>query len=242
MADIANTDRVIIGVDEFHYAKLFKDDSSALQHGTVKRFPLTIEINVNTNSATETLFADNQPAIVYTTIGVVEVTMNRTNLPNEFLSDALGSPVDGGIRYATSTQIAPYVGIAWRQLYSDGTYAYVKLYKGKFSEPEHNAKTKEDGVEFQTREIMGNFVSTLFKHTVNTVDFPLLMAIADETDAGYVAEGDTWFDYIFANPLAWVTATPYVVDNVRSYDGTVYACIENHTSTASFDPTKWVAI
>lgn len=193
MADIAHTDRVIIGVDEFHFAPLTADDSTTLTYGSMVRVPLTIEVNVNTNSATETLFADNQPAIVYTTIGVVEVTINRTNLPNSLLTAWLGSPVVGGIRYITSTQTAPYIGIAFRQLYSDGTYAYVKVYKGKFSEPEHNAKTKEDGVEFQTREIVGNFVATLHKKTLGSVTTSLVMAIADETDAGYTNEGSTWF-------------------------------------------------
>lgn len=246
MSEILNTDRVIIGVDNFHYAKLFKDNASLLQHGTVKKMPMTIELNVTTNSSTETLFADNQPAIVYSTIGVVEVTMNRTNLPNEFLADVLGSPVEGGTRHVTNAQTSEYVGIAWRQLYSDGTYAYVKLYKGKFSEPDHNARTKEDGVEFQTREIMGNFVATIHEKTIGTapneIKFKLLMAVADEMDDGYANEGDTWFNYVYTQPTAWAATTVYALDAVVSYQGAVYACTSAHTSTSTFDPTKWQLI
>lgn len=193
MSEILNTDRVIIGVDKFHYATLTTDNSTTLAYGAVKSVPMTIELNVTMNSSTETLFADNQPAIVYSTIGVVEVTMNRTNLPNDFLAEILGSPVQGGVRYVTNTQSSPYVGIAWRQLYSDGTYAYVKLFKGKFAEPDHNARTKEDGIEFQTREIVGNFVATVHEKTAGGKTFKLLMAVADEKDAGYTNEGSTWF-------------------------------------------------
>lgn len=240
---IANTARALIGLDKFHFSVMYLDHQDLLVYGDMISVPETIELNVNTNSQASVLFADNKPAIAYTTIGVVEVSMTKATLPNEFLAILLGNRKVGGVRHITSDQNSPYVGIAWRQLYSDGSYAYVKLFKGKFMEPENNSRTKEDGVEFQTREIMANFIATSFQETDdNTEKFSLLMATTDETDPNYTDEGLTWFDYIIA-PMytAWVTATVYKVNDAVSNGGNIYRCITAHTASATFatDSTKW---
>ena len=37
----------------------------------------------------------------------------------------------------------------------------------------------------------------------------------------------------------WEPANYYTISNIVLYAGTVYKCITNHTSTSTFDPTKW---
>lgn len=247
MATIQNTARALVGLDNFHFAKLLLDTQTTLAYGEMTAVPDTIELNVNTNSSASTLFADNKPAIAYTTVGVVEVSMVKATLPNEFLTEILGNKTVGAVRHTTSAQVSPYVGIAWRQLYSDGTYAYVKLYKGKFTEPEMNSKTKEDGVEFQTRTITANFIATAFEATADdSKKFPYLMATTDETDPAYTNEGDTWFDSMLAPIAAWVTATAYAVGDLVLNGGNVYVCSVSHTSGATFaadlTAVKWVLV
>ena len=240
---IANTARALIGLDKFHFAVMYADYQDLLVYGEMVSVPETIELNVNTNSQAAVLFADNKPAIAYTTVGVVEVSMTKATLPNEFLATLLGNRKVGGVRHITSDQTSPYVGIAWRQLYSDGSYAYVKLFKGKFMEPEINTRTKEDGVEFQTREISANFIATSYQQEDDSTDkFSLLMATTDETDPNYTAEGTTWFSHII-EPMyvAWVTATEYAVNDAVSNGGNIYRCISEHTAGATFaaDAAKW---
>lgn len=246
MPTIQNTARALVGLDSFHYAKLLLDTKTTIAYGQITEVPDTIEMNVNTNSSAATLFADNKPAIAYTTVGVVEVTMVKATLPNEFLADILGNKMVGAVRHTTSAQVSPYVGIAWRQLYSDGSYAYVKLYKGKFTEPENNSKTKEDGVEFQTRTITANFIATAFEATADdSKKFPYLMATVDETDPAYTDEGDTWFDSMIAPIPAWVTTTAYVVGNLVLQGGNVYVCAANHTSgtfATDLSGGKWTLV
>lgn len=202
---IDNTDRALIGIDKFHYAPLVTDTPETLEYGPMVEFPNTIEMSVATNSEVTSLYADNKPAIIYSTMGNVELSMTKTTIPNEVLGEWLGSPMAGGTRHITSTQNAPYFGVAWRQLYSDGKYAYVKLYKGKFTEPDKNATTKEESIEFQTAEITAQFASTIHEvdGTVDEVDvkFPLLMSIAEEDSPSYTDEGKTWFDAIYTTPL-----------------------------------------
>lgn len=244
MADrtVSNTARALIGLDKFHYSVLLDDNAGGLIYGGMVAVPETIEANINTNSQSATLFADNKPAITYTTVGVVELSLTKATLPNEFLSVVLGNKMVGAVRHTTSTQNAPYVGVAWRQLYSDGSYAYVKLFKGKFSEPELNTKTKEDGVEFQTRAITGNFIATTFEETADDAStFPLLMATTDETDPAYTNEGTTWFTAMTEVVPAWVTGTVYAVNDAVINGGNVYKCITAHTAGATFlaDTAKW---
>lgn len=240
---IANTARALIGLDKFHFSVMYADFQDLLVYGDMVSVPETIELNVNTNSQAAVLFADNKPAIAYTTVGVVEVSITKATLPNEFLATLLGNRKVGGVRHITSDQTSPYVGIAWRQLYSDGSYAYVKLFKGKFMEPEMNTRTKEDGVEFQTREIMANFIATSYQEEDDdTEKFSLLMATTDETDPSYTNEGTTWFDNIIAPMyVAWATATVYSVNEAVTNGGNIYRCIEAHTAAATFvtDVAKW---
>lgn len=200
-AFIEDTDRALIGIDKFHYARLEKDTPEELTYGEMTHLPNTIEISVTTNAAVESLYADNKPAIVYSTMGNIEVSIERTTIPNEVLSEWVGSPMDGGTRHITSIQDSPYFGVAWRQVYSDGKYGYVKLYKGKFSEPDKTATTKGESIEFQTSEIQAQFAATTheIEGEVNgkTQKFPLLMSVAEEDSPSYTNEGETWFDAMY---------------------------------------------
>lgn len=198
---IKGTDKAIIGVDNLHYAKNLTDAPTELTYGEMNSLPNTISISVAMNSTTETLYADNKAAIVYSSMGNVEVTMERTHLPEEVLAEWLGSTMEGGTRHINQEQNSPYYGIAWRNVFSDGTYAYIKLYKGKFTEPDKSVTTKGESIEFQTQEIVGNFVSTIYQHGVTEgakkKNISLLMSVADEGSEAYTDEGVTWFDTMF---------------------------------------------
>jgi phi13 family phage major tail protein len=246
---IQNTARALVGLDNFHYSVLVLDRPGVIVYDEMVAVPETVELNVNTNSQVSTLFADNKPAIAYTTVGVIEVSLVKATLPNEFLQEVLGSKMVGGVRHVTSTPKAPYVGIAWRQLYSDGNYAYVKLFKGKFTEPENNAKTKEDGVEFQTRTITANFIATSFQETADDAEnFSMVMAVCDETDPEYTNEGTTWFNSIMAAPTVtpWQTGHAYLADDLVTNTNKTYVANIAHTADTLFATdlaaNKWTEI
>lgn len=202
ITEITNTDRARVGVDKFHYANLTADTQSALTYGDFKAAPGTISIGVSLENVSGTLYADNKAVITYQSIGTATVTIERTTIPDEMKNDLMGSPLVGGTRYVTPAASAPYVGIAFRMLYSDGTYQYVKLYKGKFTEPEMSVSTKGESIEFQTESIEGTFVSTIHEVNLGTTAaprmVPLLMATLDETTEGYApAKGTAWFTSMY---------------------------------------------
>ena len=159
-----------IGCDNLVYAIMQTEDtaSTAPTYGEVKAAPGVISININPNASQETLFADDGPMDTATTLGKVDVAINKAELTTENKADLLGHEVDenGGIAYADS-DVPPWVAIGFRTLKSNGKYRYVWLYKGKFTDPEDNNETKGDSINFQTDTINGQFVKLNNQVTIN---------------------------------------------------------------------------
>ena len=193
-----DTQKVRIGVRNLHIAELLTDEIDSITYDDVVKVPGLIKIDVNPGSNIDTLYADNKAAIVYSTIGAVEVTLEKDSLPDDLLSMLLGRPVDGAVNYVTSSNTAPYVALMFEQTYSNGSSSFVKLFKGKFTEPDVSNETKNDSVNFQTGEITGHFVATNYEHDFGDgVVESLIMASVDEDSTGYDDEGDTWFDAVW---------------------------------------------
>ena len=150
-----------IGCDNLVYAIMTKEDdpSTAPTYDAVKDAPGVISININPNASQETLFADDGPMETATTLGKIDVEINKAELTTENKADLLGHSIDakGGIVYS-DTDVPPWVAIGFRTLKSNGKYRYVWLYKGKFTDPEDNNETKGDSINFQTDTIKGQFV------------------------------------------------------------------------------------
>jgi len=206
------TQKVRTGVRNLYVAVLNSDTVDSLAYETPIRVPGLIRVDVNPGSNIDTLYADNKAAIVYSTVGSVEVTLEKDSLPDDLLSLLLGRPTDAGVTYVTNTNSAPYVALMFEQTYSNGSSSYVKLYKGKFTEPDVSNETKNDSVNFQTGEITGQFVATNFEKTFagGRVE-SLVMSTADEDSENYTNEGDTWFDYVYQEPTE-LTVTSSVSD------------------------------
>lgn len=239
---VDNTDNTVVGVDKFHFSVLETDTPDYIKYGDMYDVPGSIEISATPTVVSESLYADNVAVIVYTATSGVEVTVERTNLPDEILAVLLGNQVDGAIRHVNSGAKSPYVGIAWRQSYSDGSYGYVKLFKGKFQEPENISRTREEGIEFQTRTLTGSFTETRFRHTNGDEEFPLMMIGVTENHPDYDGEGDTWFDQIFETTAAkWEAGKTYGKGNYVEHDGTIYRATVSHEASSDFasDKANW---
>lgn len=150
-----------IGCDNLVYALMTTEDTatSAPVYGEVKSAPGVISVNINPNASQETLFADDGPMETATTLGKIDVAINKAELTAENKADLLGHTIDdkGGVVYGDS-DVSPWVAIGFRTLKSNGNYRYVWLYKGKFTDPEDNNETKGDSINFQTDTINGQFV------------------------------------------------------------------------------------
>lgn len=175
-----------IGCKNFYYALLTSDDSTGVVYGTPVHIAGLITADVKPASNASTLYADNGPAETATVLGDVAVDIETKDLSVEDLAALLGHTVSKGVVTHSKDDKAPYVAIMFEADKANGGTRYLKLLKGKFQEPEDNAETLKDSVNFQTAKISGTFVTREYdgqwKRTADT----------DGTD--YEATtGDNWF-------------------------------------------------
>lgn len=189
-----------IGCDHLVYAQMTTEDTAttAPVYGDVKSAPGVISVNINPNASQETLFADDGPMETATTLGKIDVEINKAELTTENKADLLGHQVDtnGGIVYGDS-DVPPWVAIGFRTLKSNGNYRYVWLYKGKFTDPEDNNETKGDSINFQTDTISGQFVKLNNQITVNgKLVRPWKYEIDGDNEDADLNVMATWFDNV----------------------------------------------
>lgn len=159
-----------IGCDNLVYAKMTTEDtdSAAPVYGTVTPALGVMSVNINPNGAQETLFADDGPMETASTLGKIEVEIQKSELTTQNKADLLGHKIDakGALVYGDS-DVPPWVAIGFRTLKSNGNYRYVWLYKGKFTEPEDANETKGDSINFQTDTISGQFTRLNMSYTLD---------------------------------------------------------------------------
>lgn len=162
-----------IGIDNLVWCPLDKDDSSELKYkknGTAEQvyaLPGVMSLNINPNTSMETAYYDDGPGEVATTIGKIEVTLNKSSLGPKEQAVLLGASyikLAGAIDTAAGllsgvSDTPPWGALGFRTLKSDGTYRYVWLLKGKFTIPTSNNETKGESINFQSDEVTGSFVS-----------------------------------------------------------------------------------
>jgi len=154
--------KTVISLRDLHYAKLTKDDLTGVTYDAVKPLAPAISANVNRNSASTSLYADDGVIEVATSVGETELELGVADIPQEVQADLLGHEIRAGVLIRKSSDQSPYVGIAFRSECADGSYKYVWLYKGKFQVPSQEHNTKGESVEFQTRTITGKFANRTF--------------------------------------------------------------------------------
>ena len=190
------TKKARTGLKNLYFAIMTEDTRDTISYETPFYAPGVISIEVNPNVNSATLYTDNKASIFYSTIGSVEVTIGKDSLPDDLLKKLLGRDSVGAINYITNKYSAPYVAMMYEQTYDNDTSSFVKLYKGKFSEPSQSNETKGDSVNFQTGEIVGTFLATDYLKAFGDNNRSIIMSCVDEDSEGYANEGDTWFDYV----------------------------------------------
>lgn len=160
-----------IGCDNLVYAKMTTEDTAttAPVYGAVTPAPGVMHVNINPNASVATAFFDDGPGETATTLGNIDVEIQKNALTATNKADLLGHTIDanGGVVYADN-DVPPWVAIGFRTLKSNGKYRYVWLYKGRFADPEDNNETKADSINFQSDVIKGQFVKLTYPVTVAT--------------------------------------------------------------------------
>lgn len=145
----------VIGLDHLHVATVTTDNTTEVVYGTAQRILNITQANINFNMESSTFFADNGPAVVYSQMGEVEVTINVGDLtPSEYalLTGTTRSSTTGVIDVTTEAN-PPDMALGFRAMKSNGEYRYIWLMKGKFTLPNAEHQTKESAVNFQPMQL-----------------------------------------------------------------------------------------
>lgn len=188
-----------IGCDNLVYAKMTTEDTAttAPVYDEIVPAPGVMHININPNASLATAFYDDGPGETASTLGNIDVEIQKNALTSKNKADLLGHTIDanGGVVYADN-DTPPWVAIGFRTLKSNGKYRYVWLHKGRFADPEDNNETKADSINFQSDTIRGQFVKLNYPVEVATGVTKRVWKYevdADSTDVNEVTIG-TWFE------------------------------------------------
>jgi phi13 family phage major tail protein len=188
-----------IGCDHLVYAILTADTNEELTYDAPVALPGVMSLNVNPNASMATIFYDDGPGESASTLGQIEVEINKNALSTAEKAALLGHGIDanGSLIYGAN-DTPPWVAIGFRTLKANGTYRYVWLLKGKFMEVEDNNETRNDSVNFQNDVITGQFAKTNKSFTIGgKIVYPWKTELDEEhTTANEITIGK-WFDKVY---------------------------------------------
>jgi phi13 family phage major tail protein len=148
-----------IGLKNLYIAELTKDDATGVTYEVPEKLAPAIQATITPSVNSATLFADDGPAAVSSSLAGVEVSLNIADLSTQMQAKLLGHKVNSeGVLIKNATDEAPYVALGFSAPTHDGKELFVWLYKGKFQLPEQSYATKGENVEFQTPTVTAQFV------------------------------------------------------------------------------------
>ncbi len=147
--------RAATGVDEFYYGVIDEGTNVAT---TVERVKFLQTISVEMEQEIVKAYGDNKIAELAVSAGDIEVSAGFHTLPMSDKRTLLGFEETGGLTATGSSDVTPYVAVAFAKTFEDGSKEYVGLPKGLFTRPSIEGETKEDGVEFSSEEITASFM------------------------------------------------------------------------------------
>lgn len=150
----------LVGLKNIHYAVISADSDSGTTYGTPKKIGNAVSVDINPSTQKAALYGDDMAVATATAMGEVTVTIETTDIPLEDLAILLGATADStGEIIFKSSDVAPYVGLAFESEKHDGGIRCMKLLKGKFAQTQETINTKGENIEYQVPKIEGTFVA-----------------------------------------------------------------------------------
>ncbi|EJQ03676.1 MULTISPECIES: major tail protein [Bacillus cereus group] len=148
-----------VGFRDLHWAELLKDDETGVEYGEPIKIAGAIEGKTSPKSETVKLDADDGTFATNSKVSGADVELNVADLPLSVYAKILGKKVVKGQVLDKTTDSAPYGAIMYRISKDNGKSRYSVLYKMKFEQPDEEAKTSGEKMEYQTAKIKGTSVN-----------------------------------------------------------------------------------
>lgn len=149
------------GVSGAVYAEVTQDDSEGFVTGQVKPFVGLSEVAKTTESSNEPHYYDNIPAIIISSTGADELSMNTAGIPFDVLADITGQYYDETTGAFIEQERTPkYFALGYVTQKTDGTSVLVWRLKGSFTIPEQTSATQDDGTDANGQTLTYTGIST----------------------------------------------------------------------------------
>lgn len=154
------------GVSDAVYAEVTKDANDEITFGTPKHFAGVAEIGKTTESSNEAHYYDNIPAIIISSTGSDEITINASGIPFDILAEITGQTYDATTGMFVEEEREPkYFAFGYVTQKTDGTEVFVWRLKGSFNLPDQTSQTKDDGTDANGQELTFTGISTTHEFT-----------------------------------------------------------------------------
>lgn len=148
-----------IGLRDMYRAPITTGTDNKEIYGKPVRMAKAISVDLSVEVAEAILYADDGVDEIIKEFVKGELKLNVNDLTPADLAAILGQEQDDdGVVYAGEDDEPPYFAIGFRAKKPGGQYKYIWLYKVKFAIPGEKYATKGDKLEFNTPEIVGQFI------------------------------------------------------------------------------------
>lgn len=130
---ITKKPKTTIGVDKYTFFKVKSEEAGNITYDTGVELPGTVEIAPTDSGGSEVFDADNGAYEITSYIEKIGHDITNADITPEV--DALwrGLEKKDGLVEVGGNTAPPYFAVAWRVLKSDGTYRYIRYYKGQYN-------------------------------------------------------------------------------------------------------------
>ena len=154
------------GIEGAVYAEVTEDNAENFTTGEVKEFVGLSEIGKTTESSNEAHYYDNIPAIIVSSTGADELSLNTAGIPLDIVAEITGQYYDKTTgMYVEQERTPKYFAFGYRTQKTDGTEVLVWRLKGTFTIPESTHVTKDDGTDANGQTLTYTGISTAHKFT-----------------------------------------------------------------------------
>lgn len=153
-----------IGVSDFAYALLIKDDKTGVEYGDFISIPGLNKITVNPESSTASNYGDNATMETATALGDISISLDLVNLPDADRAALTGHTLKDGVMTYNSNDVTPYVAIRFKGKMANGKNRHVKVLKVMFQETKDEYDTQTEKVAFKNPQLEGKASVRTFDH------------------------------------------------------------------------------
>ena len=183
------------GTDHLVYAHVLTDNNDpdgGYVTGAVKILAPVAEISKTVETASDTKYYDNKPALTINSEGADTITLTIPALDLETLADITGKGYDSTTgAYLDGERNPKYLALGYRLRLTDGSYRYVWRYKGSIAVPDETSQTENAGTDSNNQQLTYTGIQTMHTFTKTGTSQKALVVDERSTDVDLSGFFDT---------------------------------------------------